>query len=170
MKTQFAPGTLGTLLMQRAQQHPRMQVYRWLANGSQKGASLTFAELDRRARVIATKLQSCTVTGARAILLYRPGLNFIEALFGCFYAGVIAVPAYVPASRRDHPRIEILLRDAGCSTALTTADSLETVAALTRDACDNVICVATDAIEENGLEWVNRDTGRNEIAYLQYTS
>ncbi|MGZ4857994.1 MAG: amino acid adenylation domain-containing protein [Candidatus Angelobacter sp.] len=170
MKTQFAPGTLGTLLMQRAQQHPRMQVYRWLANGSQKGASLTFAELDRRARVIATKLQSCTVPGARAILLYRPGLNFIEALFGCFYAGVIAVPAYVPASRRDHPRIEILLRDAGCSTALTTADSLETVAALTRDACDNVICVATDAIEENGLEWVNRDTGRNEIAYLQYTS
>ncbi|MGZ7076933.1 MAG: AMP-binding protein, partial [Candidatus Angelobacter sp.] len=133
MKTQFAPGTLGTLLMQRAQQHPCMQVYRWLANGSQEGASLTFAELDRKARVIATKLQSCTVPGARAILLYRPGLNFIEALFGCFYAGVIAVPAYVPASRRDHPRIEILLRDAGCSTALTTADSLETVAALTRD-------------------------------------
>jgi amino acid adenylation domain-containing protein len=170
MKAQFAPETLGTLLMQRAQQHPGMQVYRWLANGSQAGASLTFAELDCKARVIASRLQACTVPGARAILLYRPGLDFIEALFGCLYAGVIAVPAYVPASRRDHPRIEILLRDAGCSAALTTADSLEAVATLIGDTQANVICVATDAIEPNGLEWVNRDTGRNEIAYLQYTS
>src|ERR1051326_5613448 len=170
MKTQFAPATLGTLLMERAQQHPCMEVYRWLVNGSQAGPSLTFAELDRKARVIAAKLQSCTVPGTRAILLYRPGLEFIEALFGCFYADVIAVPAYVPASHRDYPRIEILLRDAGCSVALTTADSLETVAALTRDACANVTCVATDAIKENGPEWARHGTGKSEIAYLQYTS
>ena len=170
MKTQFAPETLSTLLMQRAQQEPGMKVYRWLANGAQEKDSLTFAALDCKARAIAAKLQSCSIPGARAILLYRPGLEFIEALFGCFYAGIIAVPAYVPASRRDHPRIEVLLRDAGCSIALTTADSLDSVVTLTADAHPNVICVATDAIEEGGLEWANRDAGNNDIAYLQYTS
>jgi amino acid adenylation domain-containing protein len=164
--------TLGALLAERARQNPSMKVFRWLVNGSEEGASLTFADLERRAKVIAGKLRSCACRGDRALLLYGPGLDFIEALFGCFYAGAIAVPAYVPGSRRDYPRIETLMRDAGCSVALTTADSLNSVSAFISGVSPKVTCLATDRIENeaSAWEWVDRETGSDEIAYLQYTS
>ena len=47
----------------------------------------------QRARVIAARLQRMGMAGERALLLYPPGLDYIEGFFGCLYAGVVAVPA-----------------------------------------------------------------------------
>src|SRR5258708_6715222 len=123
----IATGTLANLLEERAQQHPDVKVYKWLADGECESAALSYAELDRRAQVIAAELRSLKLKPAVALLLYRPGLEFIEALFGCFYADVIAVPAYVPGSNRDRPRIQAMFHDAGCGAVLTTSDSLDGV-------------------------------------------
>lgn len=38
-------------------------------------------------------------SGECALLIYEPGLEYVYALLGCFYAGVIAVPVYPPASK-----------------------------------------------------------------------
>ena len=42
--------------------------------------------------------RTSSAAGERALLLYPPGLEFIAAFFGCLYAGVVAVPAYLPGS------------------------------------------------------------------------
>ena len=57
-------------------------------------------ELDRRARVIAARLQLELSPGDRALLVYPAGLEFIAAFFGCMYAGVVAVPATYPKPKR----------------------------------------------------------------------
>ena len=107
------------------------------------------------------------------MLLFGPGLKFLEALFGCFYAGIIAVPAYVPGTRRDHPRIAGILRDADCGLVLTSGDSLEPVTTLLHSVDPDAVCVATDRIEtEQAGNWsellINID--HDDVAYLQYTS
>ena len=79
--------------------------YTWLAQGEEAAARLTYAGLDRRARAIAAALAGAVPPGERALLLYPPGLEFVAAFFGCLYAGVIAVPAYPPHSRRPDPRL-----------------------------------------------------------------
>ena len=62
--------------------------------------TLTRGELDRRARALAVRLQDLGLDRrSRALLLYPPGLEFITAFFGCLYAGVVAVPAYLPAAQ-----------------------------------------------------------------------
>src|SRR5207244_3503244 len=66
-----------------------------------EGPRLTYAELDRQARAVATALRDVAEPGDRALLLYPPGLEFIAAFFGCQYAGVVPVPAYPP--RLDRP-------------------------------------------------------------------
>jgi len=71
------------------------------------------------------------VPGDRALLLYPPGLDFIDAFFGCLYAGVVAVPCYPPARARAAAP-QAILADAGARFALCTAaiaGKLETLAA-----------------------------------------
>src|SRR5271170_4129030 len=72
--------------------------YVFLADGDAKEARLTYSQLDRQARAIAGMLREAHATSGRALLAYPPGLEFIAALFGCWYAGVTAVPAYPPRS------------------------------------------------------------------------
>src|SRR5918999_3916388 len=88
------PSTLVELLRWRVLHQPERQAYTFLTGEEQKEVHLTYEELDRRARAIATLLQSWGRMGARALLLHPPGLDYITALFGCLYAKVIAIPAY----------------------------------------------------------------------------
>src|SRR6185312_14660432 len=132
-----------TLLLDRAQQWPSTRVYTWLVDGESEGASLSYADLDRRARSIAGALQSLKCKRKRALLLYGPGLAFIEALFGCFYAGVTAVPAYAPRSNCDHSRIEAILQDSDCDIALTTGDLFPGVRQMLDHAYPDIVCLAT---------------------------
>ncbi|HWF03454.1 MAG TPA: AMP-binding protein, partial [Candidatus Angelobacter sp.] len=169
-REQFAIATLSDLLIERARLYPSMKVYRWLANGSKEDDSLTFAKLDKRAKEIACQLKSCAKPGDRALLLYGPGLDFIEALFGCFYAGVIAVPAYVPGSRREYPRIETLMHNASCTVALSTGNHLEAVSEFITSCKTKVKCLATDLIAHQPPEEMERAVPAGDVAYLQYTS
>ena len=116
--------TLVEVLRGRACHQPERPAYTFLTDEEQqKEVHLTYRELDRRARAIAALLQSLGATGARALLLHPPGLDYIVALFGCLYAKVIAVPAYPPhPARIDRtlPRLQAIAKDAGATLALTT--------------------------------------------------
>jgi acyl-CoA synthetase (AMP-forming)/AMP-acid ligase II len=55
--------------------------------------TLTYAQLDRRARAIAARLTELKMRGERVLLLFPPGLDFVVGFFGCMYEGAVAVPA-----------------------------------------------------------------------------
>ena len=112
--------SLVALLRHRAEESPE-RGYTWLAQGEETAARLTFADLDGRARAIAAALAGEVPPGERALLLYPPGLEFVAAFFGCLYAGVIAVPAYPPRSRRADPRLRSIALDCQPRALLTTA-------------------------------------------------
>ncbi len=80
--------TLLDIISYRGQSQPDKLAYIFLQNGETESGSLTYGELDKQARAIASHLQS--MRGERALLLYPSGLEFITAFFGCLYAGVIA--------------------------------------------------------------------------------
>src|SRR5205823_11909837 len=93
--------------------------------GEGAGPTLTYAELDSRARASAALLQGVLAPGDRALLLYPPSLEFIPAFFGCLYAGVIAVPTYPPNPLRPSqslPRLQGIVAEAGIRLILCTGD------------------------------------------------
>lgn len=100
----FNPNTLVELLRWRADQQPDSLAYRFLQDGDSEIVSITYAELDQRARAIGAWLESLSSAGERALLLYPPGLEYIASFFGCLYAGLTAVPAYPPRLNRPVPR------------------------------------------------------------------
>ena len=81
------------------------------------GTQVTYRELDYRARAIAAGLQrSGVIEGSPVLVLRRSGLDGIASLFGCWYAGGIAVPI----AERVGPGVASVIADAGAGFALAS--------------------------------------------------
>jgi acyl-CoA synthetase (AMP-forming)/AMP-acid ligase II len=160
----------------RALQQPEQRPYTFLSDGELEGDYLTNAALDLRARSIGGLLQSYCASGARALLLYPAGLEFIAAFFGCLYAGVIAVP--LPPPNRAQPqrtlaRLRAIVRDAQPSAVLTTSAILSDTEALVAQAPElqKMRWLATDTVDAGPApEWRDPSATGNTLALLQYTS
>src|SRR5690349_10063491 len=112
----------------RAQHQTDLPAYTFLANGETQEAHLSYGDLDRQARAIATLLLQWRVSGERVLLLYPPGLTYVAAFFGCLYAGAVAVPVYPPRSNRHDLRLAAIARDSQATFALTTSAILADLA------------------------------------------
>lgn len=97
--------TLFHRLEQHALVRPHALAYTFL-NDDGTTTERSFLELSIRVKAIAATLQSKTSPGARIILMYRPGLDFVEAILGCFACGVVAVPIQAVQSKRFASRLQ----------------------------------------------------------------
>jgi acyl-CoA synthetase (AMP-forming)/AMP-acid ligase II len=156
--------------------HPHRKAYTFLGEDGSEAGTLTFAEVDRRARAIAAHLQGAGRRGEPVLLVYAPGLEFLVGFIGCLYAGMIAVPVYPPDPTRlqkTMPRFRSVLADAGASAALATRDIATLAAAMTNAVpeAQGLRWIATDALEAPSPEdWEEPEIGDDDPAMLQYTS
>lgn len=165
--------SLTQLLELRAQQPIGRTAYTFLADGEGQEQTLSHAELDRQARAIAATMMQEGKSGARALLLYAPGLDFLPAFFGCLYAKVIAVPAYPPQRARSLLRLQAIIRDAQPRFILSTSAFLAKIKQAMSEAGDvsHFRFIATDeAAQSNAGDYKPPIIDRETIAFLQYTS
>src|SRR5438270_6276982 len=159
------------LLRNRAEAEPSARAYLWLMNGESEGAELSRAALEARARTLGIELKCLTPKSKSALLMFPPGLQFIEALFGCWYAGIIAIPAYVPHFNHDLARIEGMLKDSGCTLALTLREISSNVQKAISAIHPKMKVLAIEDLEERETKYgIDMNPKCREIAYLQYTS
>ena len=110
-------------LQLRAETSPDEMGYTFLKNGTTEVEKLTYGQLDLHSREIAVMLQRVLKPDDRALLMYRPGLDFVSAFFGCLYAGVVAVPVYPPNAARPErslPGLRSIAVEAGIDAILCT--------------------------------------------------
>ena len=161
------------LLRWRAQRQPEQRAYTFLNDDETREASLTYGELDRRARTIAVQLQTLEAEGSRVLLLYPSGLEYIAAFFGCLYAGAVAVPLYPPRHNQMFPRLRAIVSDAQPSIALTTRQVFSRVEPLLAEAPDlqALQWLPTDDLSlESTDSWSQPLISGETLAFLQYTS
>jgi len=153
------------------QQPDEMAFY--FSDGEGDDQRITYAALDRRCRAIAATLMERGMAGQRVLLLYPPGLDFVQGFFGCLYAGAVAVPAYPPRRNRYMARIEAIASDSDARAALTVADVADRVEGLLDDSPNlkNLAWIATDTIPESRCQdWRPCTHAAESLAVLQYTS
>lgn len=114
------PTSFVELLQWRASQQKEEVALTFLLDGENAAVSLTYAQLHQQAASIAAELQAKIGVGERALLLYQPGMEYITAFLGCLYAGVIAVPAYLPSAHRPPLRLQAIVQDAQPTLVLST--------------------------------------------------
>jgi myxalamid-type polyketide synthase MxaE and MxaD len=168
--------TLVELLRYRARHQPDRVGYTFLSDGEPESAvDHTYGALDRRSRAVASWLQARGSKGDRVLMLFEEGLEYLDALFGCMYAHMLAVPVHPPDPRRLQrtlPRLLNIAEDAGVTFVLTTAD----IAAAAKDhlgagALARARWLALDELEDKVADaWTDPGVTGEELAYLQYTS
>ncbi|MBV9789343.1 MAG: AMP-binding protein, partial [Chloroflexi bacterium] len=131
----FAPAvTIVELLRQRATTSPDQVAY--IFQDDRSTVQISYGELDRRARSIAGWLQQGVDKPGPVLICCPSGLDYIAALFGCFYAGFPAIPSSPPESGRTHrtlARLQATIRNAQPVISLTT---------------DAVLAAAADVLEQ----------------------
>lgn len=166
------PRTLVDLLEQRAERQPGAPAFTFLGDAAD-AVRLTNAELERRVRAVAARLQAETAVGDRALLLYPPGLDFIAAFFGCLFAGLVPVPAYPPRRNQKIERLRSILADAGAAVVLTTTPVAAGVRAHLAEApeLDGLPVLSTDEVDDGlAASWRRPALSGSTLAFLQYTS
>ena len=173
LENKIKTATLVDILHYRALTQPQQNLYTFLVDGESQKVSLTYGELEQRAKAIAAYLQSICSPQERVLLLYPPGLDYIEAFFGCLYAGVIAIPAYPPRPNRSLSRLQSIIDDAQATLALTNGVILTNLERKFSHAPEltRLRWLATDHIDVDLSEdYQETILAEDTLAFLQYTS
>lgn len=142
-------------------------------DGSFRTSSLTYSELDLRARIVGAALRARGIArGECALLLFDTSPEYVAALLGCFYAGVIAVPLYPPRLDRKLERLTAVIRDCPARIWLTSAAHVPGLSGLPRTVVDYMPEVmAIDNLDESlAADWRDGRITSNSLALLQYSS
>jgi acyl-CoA synthetase (AMP-forming)/AMP-acid ligase II/acyl carrier protein len=173
--------SLGELLAARARLEPDRIAFRELRNDLSERDCVTYAQLHERALRIGERLAGCARPGDRALLITPHAIDYLAGLFGCFYAGVVAVsgvPAYAPSTRSlRHTarlrRLHAVIEDSAAGALIGPRELLARIDdGLAAAGAARPACIALDDLAEARApgSWRPRPTGREAMAVLQYTS
>ena len=168
--------SIADVLWQRACHTPDRRAYVFLDELGCEQEERSYALLARRAHAIARALTRAAEPGDRAALLFNPGMEFLDAFFGCLYAGIIAVPMATPKRNRERNATFAILHDCAPRVILTT----EALAPLFRQRLSEADldrppqCIAVDKIADDDNHAPGdpppRRSRSGDVAFLQYTS
>jgi acyl-CoA synthetase (AMP-forming)/AMP-acid ligase II len=133
----------------------------------------TWGELAGEARAVAAVLRELPVTHEqpRALLLLPQDAVFLDALFGCFSAGVCAIPAHVPTPSRlaqTLPRLSAIVAEARPQVVLTTRELLP--ARMLVPGLAEIPCIAVDELPVAGAPALELNVNVDDLAIMQYSS
>jgi len=145
--------------------------YAFLGDGERVSASLTHAELDRAASVLAAKLRALAPASRNVLLAYPPGIEFIVGFFGCLYAGLVPVPVALPHPRKNDERLAAIAADCGAELVLSSSAGCRVLAVLAAtDALRGLRIVETDLDTAGESIAAAAAAASEDTAFLQYTS
>lgn len=163
--------SLCDVLHSRANEAGDLVGYRFLPHDTaEREATLSYAELDRRARSIAEWLTARDVANRPVALAFPAGLDFVAAFFGVLYAGAIGVPLSIGGARAWRQRLSGAIADAGAPVVLTVSAIMPRLRKALGGPLEHVELGAVDLMSTGPGNANSCLTTKSEIALLQYTS
>jgi phthiocerol/phenolphthiocerol synthesis type-I polyketide synthase C len=175
---QPAWGSLLEVVRHHAGMRPEHCALVFLPDGEREGGRLSYAELDRRARVFGAQVQRMNLQGTSLLLMLPPGMGYIVAFLGCLYAGAIPVPGYPPTNSMHAERMAHIVEDCQARAVIVAATSKPDPASerMKQHLPAGLGCrfIPIDDGADLGMadpvDWHDPAADRDGTAYLQYTS
>ncbi len=162
-----------TMAQQQAAEFQDKLAYIFLEDGDHASQSVSYKEMDLRARALAARLQKLCRPSDRVLLVYNSCVENMVAFFACLYAGLIAVPVVPPHRGGRNARLENIIFDCEARLALST---VQQIAEIERRFCDNPLLrrfawFASDTVSpDEAHDWNPPSSSPDTLAFLQYTS
>jgi acyl transferase domain-containing protein/acyl-CoA synthetase (AMP-forming)/AMP-acid ligase II/acyl carrier protein len=164
-------GNLAQVLRERSQRQPQDVVFTFLPDQGDP-VSLSFEALDKKAESISRWLRANKMGHERAILLFPPGCEYITALFGCFYGGAVAVPAY-PPTNHNLSVLRSIVADAEAKMILCSSPIFARKEQILSRAPELIRCTwlnTEEICDDSCTSGENPEQLEPGLAYLQYSS
>lgn len=152
---------------------PDHVVFRFLSDGVNESESLTFLQLETRAKAIGASMQHYGSKGDNALLLFQPGLSYVASLFACFYSGYVAIPAYPPRRNKGIDRIYTIIEDSGANICLVSQNVYNDIQRNFPEdkLLSQINWIIYEEISDNmAFNFNELDILPSDVALLQYTS
>ncbi|MCP4752243.1 MAG: fatty acyl-AMP ligase [Proteobacteria bacterium] len=167
--------TIVTVARQRAVEHPDRNYLTFLQDGDANEALLSYGELDRSARRVAAWLQKFGLArGDRALIMLPNGLELTQILFGCFYAGVLAVPqpqqlqaylkTFIPTLNIAKPKLLI------ATSSIVDFVGTRLPPVLKEPFSRLSVVSVQEVLSETSDDYQEQEIQPSDTAYLQFTS
>ncbi|MGW7518274.1 fatty acyl-AMP ligase [Streptomyces sp. NPDC054796] len=91
--------------------------------------TLTWSQVDRRARAVGARVSALAAPGDRIALMAAQGLDYVVGFLGCHYAGAVAVPLFTPDLPGHSDGLGAALADCAPAAVLTSREAAERVRA-----------------------------------------
>ena len=170
-QARFSFGTIREALDHRAATTPDALAYAFLRNGEKEDGRFSFAALRSRAeRMGRALIAGGAQPGDRILLMLPQGLDYVTALYACFYTGFMAVPTSPPSRAQHLSRLQKIARD--CSAAVIVSDqgTLDTFGPALCELSDAKVCAVEGLDSEVDNDLPLPELTPDSIALLQYTS
>ncbi|MDX6264102.1 MAG: hypothetical protein QOH84_5790 [Kribbellaceae bacterium] len=154
--------TIVDLVVRWAEEKTDQPAYTYVDYRADSRITLTWGEVDARARATAAAIRQLAEPGDRVAILAPQGLDYLVAVLGSCYARTIAVPLFPPDLPGHRARLDSALSDSTPVCALTTSAALE--------ATDGLGLPAIVVDQLGPAEWQLEPIDPDDLAYLQYTS
>lgn len=165
--------SLAACVRARAAERPGDLALFELAAMERVHSPLTYADLDRRIRAVAARLQAVTEPGDRVLLVMPNDLTYIIGFFACAYAGCVAVNL-LPATKPKHvARVAHVARDCEARAIFASGARAEGLRARLMEvaALRELAWLRVDEIPEAAArDWRPFSPDGESLCYLQYTS
>jgi acyl-CoA synthetase (AMP-forming)/AMP-acid ligase II len=162
-----------TLAQKHAAQFQDKTLYLFLENGERQGQTITYGQMDLRARAVAARLQNLCSSGDRVLLVYESCVENMIAFFGCLYAGLIAVPVCPPHRNPGNDRLKKIAADCKPRLALSTLKHRGEIEGRfgNHSLLPGTEWLASDSVSVDEADnWNEPLSNPDALAFLQYTS
>ncbi|ANP35559.1 Acyl-CoA synthetases (AMP-forming)/AMP-acid ligases II [Phaeobacter gallaeciensis] len=112
-----------------ANARPEAPALRFLERGERETYAASRGFLVQTAQKISEQLVANGLSGARVLLAFEAGPEFIETLLACLFAGTVVVPVPMPRHRGRTSRLDYIVADCDALAVLCRAADIETLAA-----------------------------------------
>jgi non-ribosomal peptide synthase protein (TIGR01720 family) len=136
-------------------------------------ASITYGELDRKARAVAALIQSSIAKGAHIVILLPPGMDYPVAVYGGFLAGNPIVPSAPPRPGQGMAPIEDAIAATNAEAIITTSPIRKMLIELAPESTriNDITWILMDTAPEGGESgWVDPQLTPDTLAMLWLTS
>ncbi|ATI11979.1 MULTISPECIES: AMP-binding protein [Acetobacter] len=161
--------SLAELCRFRTMVQPDLEIMSFLGDGIHETETLTIERLDRQASHMAAWLSKVLPPSSKVMLLFENGPDYLIGLFGCAYAGMVAVSGVYPSDFGSRDRLNYIVKDSECSAILGKKKVLEAFQSECLEVSQEVFWIPVE-ISETYYKKVYNPSLNEDLALIQYTS
>ncbi|KTC80963.1 fatty acyl-AMP ligase [Legionella cherrii] len=116
------------LFTDRCLMNPSAPLYYFSSTGLLENSELlTYSELQQKIHSLAALIQQYVKPGDRALLIFSPGMDYIVTFWACFFAGVLAVPAYPPFDKSTVEKLQAIINNSQPAIILSNTEIIQKI-------------------------------------------